>query len=262
MQLDHVALATRDAAGPVATLVGDLGATVLSGGLALGYRPMQVYLGNEHEGMKVELLEPWEVATNDFLDRFLTRHGEGPHHLTFKVDDLEATLAEVTAAGFTPVGIDLSFPIWREAFLQPREAHGTVVQLAESSSPAKTVFEEYRFVRDGGVQAMMKPWWPEPPPRASDGATLRRIVMATPSIPDALQFFAGVLGGTQRGEGENARDGEGADWVELEWSDGAHLRLEHHADRPAGVDRLEADGPGPSRVLELAGTRLVVNPDQ
>ncbi len=252
MRLDHVALATRDAAGPLATLVGDLGATVLSGGLALGYRPMQVHVGNEHEGMKVELLEPWEIATNDFLDRFLTRHGDGPHHLTFKVDDLEATLNEVSAAGFTPVGVDLSMPIWKEAFLQPREAYGTVVQLAESSSPAKTAFDEYRFVRDDGVQLMTEQWWPEPPPRAPDGTTLRRIVMATPSIPHALQFFAGVLGGTQ------SSDGEG--WVELAWSGGGHLRLEHNANRPAGVDRLEADGPGPSRVLVLAGTRVVVNP--
>lgn len=253
MQLDHVALATRDAAGPLATLVGDLGATVLSGGLALGYRPMQVYLGSEHEGMKVELLEPWEITTNNFLDRFLTRHGEGPHHLTFKVDDLEATLQEVSAAGFNPVGVDLSVPIWKEAFLQPREAHGTVVQLAESSSPAKTAFEEYRLVGDAGVQFMTDQWWPEPPPRASDGATLRRIVMATPSIPDAVQFFGRMLGGTQSSHGEG--------WVELEWSGGGHLRLEHTTDRPAGVDRLEADGPGPSRVLELAGTRLVVNPE-
>ena len=140
MRLDHVALATRAAGGPLATLVGDLGATVLWGGLAVGYRPMQVHLGNEHEGMKIELLEPWEVSSNDFLDRFLTRHGEGPHHLTFKVDDLVATLEEMSAQGLTPVGIDVSMPIWKEAFLQPREAHGTVVQLAESSTPHKTAF--------------------------------------------------------------------------------------------------------------------------
>jgi catechol 2,3-dioxygenase-like lactoylglutathione lyase family enzyme len=209
--------------------------------------------------MKVELLEPWDVASNDFLDRFLTRHGDGPHHLTFKVDDLEATLDEVAAAGFTPIGVDLSMPIWKEAFLQPREAHGTVVQLAESSSPAKTAFEEYRFVRDGGVQLMTEQWWPDTPPRAADSTILRRIVIATPSIPGALQFFAGVLGGTPGGEGADGTEGQ--DWVELAWPGGGHLRLEHRTDRPPGVDRLEADGPGPSRVLELAGTRFVVNPE-
>lgn len=254
MRLDHVALATRDAGGPLAALVGELGATVLSGGLAIGYRPMQVHLGTEHEGMKVELLEPWEVASNDFLDRFLTRHGEGPHHLTFKVDDLEATLEEVSAAGFTPVGVDLSMPIWKEAFLQPREAHGTVVQLAESSSPEKTALDEYVFVRDGGVQLMGEQWWPEPPPRAPDVTVLRRIVMAAPSVPDALEFFAGVLGGTPSSEDEG--------WVELSWPGGGHLRLEQRADRPAGVDRLEADGPGAARELVIAGARVVVNPSR
>src|SRR5262249_19769599 len=92
VRLDHVALPTRDAGAPLATLVGELGGTVLSGGLAVGYRPMQVHLGDARSGMKVELLEPWAVESNDFLDRFLTRHGDGPHHLTYKVDDLDATL--------------------------------------------------------------------------------------------------------------------------------------------------------------------------
>jgi len=253
MRLDHVALATRDAGEPLAVLVGDLGATVLSGGPAIGYRPMQVYLGNDREGMKVELLEPWDVTKNDFLDRFLTRHGDGPHHLTFKVDDLEATLQEVSAKGFTPVGIDLSVPIWKEAFLQPREAHGTVVQLAESSSPQKSALDEYRFVRDGGVQLMGDQWWPTPPPQAPDATILRRIVMTTPALLDARAFFAGVLGGAVSDEGEG--------WVELTWPGDGHLRLEQHADRPPGVDRLEAEGPGPQRELVLAGTRVLISPN-
>ena len=35
--------------------------------------------------MTIELLEPWAVEQTDFLERFLARHGDGPHHLTFKV---------------------------------------------------------------------------------------------------------------------------------------------------------------------------------
>jgi methylmalonyl-CoA/ethylmalonyl-CoA epimerase len=257
MRLDHVALATRAAGGPLATLVGDLGALVLTGGHAIGYRPMQVYLGNELDGMKVELLEPWDIDSNDFLDRFLTRHGEGPHHLTFKVDDLEATLADITARGLSPVGIDLSTPIWKEAFLQPRDAHGTVVQLAESSQPTTTPFEEYEWVRDGGAKMLGERWWPDTPPRAPETTILRRIVMAAPSLPAALEFFAGVLEGAVHADGESA---DGLAWVELVWPGGGHLRLEQRTDRAAGVDRLEADGPGPRRELVLAGTRFAINP--
>src|SRR5262249_34192796 len=63
---------------------------------------------------------------------FVARHGPGPHHLTYKVDDLATTLDRVRTAGYQPVNVDLSDPDWKEAFLHPREAHGTVVQPAEA----------------------------------------------------------------------------------------------------------------------------------
>jgi methylmalonyl-CoA/ethylmalonyl-CoA epimerase len=250
VRLDHIALATRDAGPALDVLVGELGGTVLSGGLAVGYRPMQVHLGTATEGMKVELLEPWLAEQNDFLERFVTRHGEGPHHLTFKVDDLEATLARVEAAGITPVGVEMSVPIWKEAFIQPRDAHGTVVQLAESSSPEKTALEEYAAAATNGAQFMGEQWWPDPPHRAASVTLLRRIVMTSPNLPDALDFFVGLLDGTRHAQGEG--------WVELSWPGGGHLRLEQRADRTAGIDRLEADGAGPARELVVGGARLLV----
>jgi methylmalonyl-CoA/ethylmalonyl-CoA epimerase len=250
VRLDHIALATRDAARPLATLVGGFGGTVLSGGLAIGYRPMQVHLGTAESGMKVELLESWRADENDFLERFLARHGEGPHHLTFKVDDLEATLERVGDFGLTPVGVDLSMDMWKEAFLQPRDAHGTVVQLASSSSAQKTALEEYALVRHHGM-AYAEVWWPEPPPRAPEVTFLRRIVMATPSVVDALHFFVGLL------DGEQVDAGEG--WVELAWRGGGRIRFEQRDDQPPGIDRLELEGPAPARELVVAGTRLVVD---
>lgn len=250
MHLDHVALATRDASAALVTLVGDLGATALSGGHGVGFRPMQVYLGDDGSGMKLELLEPWDTAHDDFLERFVTRHGDGPHHLTFKVDDLAAMLDRVDAAGLHPVSVDLSEPMWREAFLQPREAHGTVVQLAQSSSPLKTALAEYEVAVEHGA-AGEPVWWTEPPSRAPDPAFLRRVVIAAPSVDAALGFFGGLL------EGETADAGEG--WVELSWAGGARVRLEERSDRAPGIDRLELDGPGPTRELVVAGARLVVN---
>jgi catechol 2,3-dioxygenase-like lactoylglutathione lyase family enzyme len=257
MRLDHVALATRDAGPALAVLVGELGGTVLSGGLAIGYRPMQVHLGDAESGMKVELLEPWRADEHDFLDRFLTRHGEGPHHLTFKVADLEATLADVESQGFTPVGVDLSFPIWKEAFLQPREAHGTVVQLAESSTPEKSPLEEYaRVVEHGGARLMgdeqdlSEQWWPDPPPRAAQTTYLRRIVVTTPSLAEARAFFAGLLQGAVEHEDDQR--------IDLVWPGGGRIRLEHHPDQAPGIHHLEAEGPGAPREVTVANTQLVL----
>jgi methylmalonyl-CoA/ethylmalonyl-CoA epimerase len=249
MRLDHVALAMRDVTGPLATLVGRLGGTVISGGEWVGFRPMQVFLGNEAGGMKVELLEPWDVDRNDFLDRFLQRHGAGPHHLTFKVDDLPAALERVSAAGVTPVAVDLSQPEWREAFLLPRDAHGTVVQLADSNVAMGLPLDEYRAATTNGVMASPK-WWPDPPARAEDGARLRSIVLRVQDGGAARGLFGDLLGGSPTGSTAD-------DAFELEWPGGGRLRFEVAPDAAPGIDRLELEG-NPAE-LEIAGTRFVVS---
>jgi methylmalonyl-CoA/ethylmalonyl-CoA epimerase len=251
MKLDHVALAARDASGPLDVLVRELGGTILSGGHATGFRPMQVFLGDPSGGMKVELLEPWDAARHDFLDRFLTRHGPGPHHLTFKVTDLEATIEQVRGAGYTPVGIDLADPQWQEAFLQPREAHGTVVQLAQSNATLASPLAEYGFAAEHGPSGDPA-WWVTPASRADVPTFLRRVVLRTRELSPTLDFFGGLLGGDAVAKGEG--------WVELAWSTGGHIRLEEHADTAPGIDRLELEGPGARRELTLAGTRLVIGP--
>jgi catechol 2,3-dioxygenase-like lactoylglutathione lyase family enzyme len=249
MRLDHVALATRDVSEALAVLVGDFGAPIISGGVYPGFRPLQVFLGDEDGGMKVELLEPSNIEQNDFLERFLTRHGDGPHHLTFKVDDLAATIEHMRAAGYGPVGIDLSDPQWREAFLLPKEAHGTVVQLAESNAPYATPLAEYRAFLEHGVNGEPR-WWPDPPARASSTTYLRRVVLRTRSLGAATEFFTGLLGGTALEQGEG--------WMELGWPGDGLLRVEEHLDADPGVDRLELEGDRPRREVVVAGTRLVI----
>lgn len=257
MRLDHVALATRDCSDALATLVGDLGGTVLAGGAySDGFQSLQILLGDETAGMKVELLEPWNIEASDFLDRFLTRHGEGPHHLTFKVDDLAAILKRVEAAGYTPVSIDLSDPSWREAFLQPREAHGTVVQLAESNDPRKSPAEEYRHALEHGVVAEPQ-FWPEPPPRAAARTFFRRVVMTTRDLSGTIEFFTGLLDGEAWGRG-GKQEGE-APWVEIAWPGGGRVRIEEQPEASLGIDRLEVEG-APAREVVVAGTRVVVAP--
>jgi catechol 2,3-dioxygenase-like lactoylglutathione lyase family enzyme len=251
VDLDHVALATRDVGPALDFLVGELGGLVLFGGHGPGFRPMQVRLGNEHEGMNVELLEPWDVERNDFLERFLARHGEGPHHLTFKVDDIEDALERVRQSGFQPVGIDRSDPEWKEAFLHPREAHGTVVQLAESHHDFATRAEMVAHVREHGPNAHPQ-WWPDPPPAGPRRGYLRRVVVATPSLAGTLGFFAGLLQGDEIGAGEG--------WVELEWPGGARVKLEHRPGKAPGVTRLEAIADGEAEERVVAGAMLLIEP--
>jgi methylmalonyl-CoA/ethylmalonyl-CoA epimerase len=244
VDLDHVALATGDATPALRALVGELGGTLLSGGQSRGFRPVQVRVGDAHRGMTVELLEVWDAASNDFLARFLTRHGDGPHHLTVKVDDFDDALEQVTATGRTPVGVNRTDPNWMEAFIVPAEAFGTVVQLA---AQAVTYDFPSRFAAAVNGGPIGEPaWWPALPARAATVAVLDRVVLRTPDLDGAAAFFGGLL----EGEKEHAT----GDQVDLVWPGGGRVRLEAH-DRPSGIDRLELAGPAPARVL--AGTRVV-----
>ena len=77
------------------------------------------------------MLTPTGGPDAAFLDRFLVARGAGPHHFNFLVSDIETALARIKAAGIDPVGVNLTNPGWKEAFLHPRAAHGIVIQVAQ-----------------------------------------------------------------------------------------------------------------------------------
>jgi len=86
-------------------------------------------------GCEIELLEP--TAPDSTVAKFLEKRGEGIHHLSFYVDDIEGALAQAGAAGLelidrTPrVGGHRT----RIAFLHPRAARGVLVELCERRKP-------------------------------------------------------------------------------------------------------------------------------
>ncbi len=199
--LDHIAVAVERHEDVYPRYVGELGGRWLSGGLAYGFAPSQLQYAN---GMKVELLQPHAVERNDFLRRFLDRRGPGAHHLTFKVADIHATMADAEDAGVRPVSVDLSDPDWQEAFLHPKDACGIVVQIAQARG-------EWRSPR--------RPRLPAPaPPQPAD---LTEIVHAVPSLGAGLHVFERILRG--RRTATNA-DGE-APWVELSWTGPGRIKL-------------------------------------
>lgn len=80
---------------------------------------------------KIELVEP--TTDDSGIARHLARRGEGIHHICLKVDDIEATLAQMAAHGIklidkTPrTGSDGH----KYAFVHPKSAHGVLVELYE-----------------------------------------------------------------------------------------------------------------------------------
>jgi methylmalonyl-CoA/ethylmalonyl-CoA epimerase len=195
--LDHVALASHRQKDAWPRYVGDLAGRWLGGGKMIGFASAQAEYAN---GMKVELLEPHDVERNDFLQRFLDSNGPGPHHLTFKVKDIVAALEQTEAAGFTPVGVDLRDPHWKEAFLHPKAACGVVVQLAQAAG-------HWVGPKRRGM----------PEPRTAEPASLDHVAHAVASLDDGRRLFADLLGGSAVADGP--------DWIELAWPGGGHVRL-------------------------------------
>ena len=247
ISLDHVAVGTGDADAAIAALVGGLGGTLMEGGDAFGFRWVQARLGDGDEGMTVEVITPWEHEHNDFLARFVERHTEGQHHITFKVPDLRRTLERARSLGYHPIGENFDDPEWYEAFLQPREAQGTVVQITQSDPPPPAWPERYAARIARGAPDGRPTWWAEPPTPSSNRAVLRRIVLRTPSITSALGLWCGLLGGTPVDQGD--------DRIEITWPGGRILLLEDR-DSPPGFECLEADAPAPIGTVWVAGAAV------
>ena len=129
LELDHTAVAVHSIKDAVRLYRDALGGEYLMGGDNDSWRWVQFKYPN---GGKVELLE---ALGEGFLSRFLEKHGEGLHHMTFKTDDLQAAIAHVESLGYELVDVNLEDEHWKEAFLRPRGAHGTLIQLAWSSRP-------------------------------------------------------------------------------------------------------------------------------
>jgi len=86
-------------------------------------------------GPKLEVLEALDPDSP--VGRFLDRSGEGVHHLAFEVQDLDATLERLRAAGFSVLQ-DAPQPGADDkqiAFVHPRDTHGVLVEFCETEPP-------------------------------------------------------------------------------------------------------------------------------
>ncbi len=229
VDLDHVAIAVERWGEAWPRLVGVLGGRWMSGGQGPGFAPCQLGFAN---GMRVEVLEPHQLESNDFLRRFLDRNGPGPHHMTFKVNDIEAALAAASASGYEPINVDLRDRYWKEAFLHPKASSGVVVQLAQS----------------------IEGYWETPAPegfpaRGPVMASLVRVVHAVADLDGAVALFAGLLQGAEVGRGTD----ESGRWVDLAWPGPGRLRLVTPASPASPLATWIGDRPGRMHHIAFSG---------
>jgi methylmalonyl-CoA/ethylmalonyl-CoA epimerase len=80
-------------------------------------------------GSRVELLAP--TAEDTPVGRFLARRGPGMHHVAYLVDDIEAAVTELAAAGATMVDERPRPGLFgmQVAFVHPDAVHGVLTEV-------------------------------------------------------------------------------------------------------------------------------------
>lgn len=82
-------------------------------------------------GGRVELLQA--TSPDSPIARFISKRGEGLHHICFYVDDIEAKLVELKAKGTKLIDETprLGAEGHRIAFVHPYDTHGVLVEVEE-----------------------------------------------------------------------------------------------------------------------------------
>lgn len=251
VDLDHTSFAVRDELAWASRLRRELGAVPIAGESLPDFRYLLLYVGTAAEGARLELLGSNQ---DGFLSRFLSRQGEGPHHLTFTVDDLAAVVSRVRALGLTVTGESYGHASWREAFIAPDALHATVIQLAQTDLPYPAPAELLATrVRDHrafpSTQGATDPtWWTpvwdaEPESSARLGATH----LGSSDLFTSRRLFEDVLAA-------EVEDVDGA--LRFRWKSGAVLV--HPSSQP-GITGMSLDG-GPAGGVRIGDALLAPDP--
>src|SRR5262245_10951515 len=223
--LDHTSFAVHDVLSWARRLRADLGATPIAGEVLREFRYLLLYIGSGDAGARLELMEPCQGG---FLERYLAKHGEGPHHLTFTVPDLARTVADVRSLGLTVVGESYDHPPWREAFIVPDGYHRVVVQLAQSDrsypGPAELLATQVRDPASvpSSPGATDPSWWTSVWQTPSGpSARLGTTCLGSADLAVSRRLFEDALKG---------RSEKGADYIEFSWPSGS-VRV-RASDRP------------------------------
>ncbi len=127
-RIDHISIAVRDLEKAKAFFIGVLGARELFAAPVASqkFRWTTLELGTS---CFVELIDPLEK--DGFVHRFLETRGEGPHHISIQVNDLKRIHGILEEKGIPTFGLSEPFPAWKEFYIHPKHAFGTLIQFAE-----------------------------------------------------------------------------------------------------------------------------------
>ncbi len=130
--IDHVAIAVHDLDATLADMKSQYGAEPVSREIveSQGVEEAMVPIG----GSNVQVLQP--LTSESPVGRFLTKRGEGLHHIAFAVPDIDAAIEHLKSTGARLIDTEarIGGGGHRIAFVHPSAFAGTLVELVEGAT--------------------------------------------------------------------------------------------------------------------------------
>ena len=130
-RIDHIGVAVEDIDAALALYAETFEMTVAHRETveSQGVEAVLLDVGEGH----VELLRP--LGPDTAVGKFLARKGPGMHHVAYAVEDIDATLEKLAAAGLELIDAEARVGIRgsRVAFIQPRSTGGVLTEIVEPS---------------------------------------------------------------------------------------------------------------------------------
>ncbi len=129
MKIDHIGIAVKSISDAVKVYEQAMGLQVAGYDEVAdqGVRVAMLHIGESG----IELLEP--TRPDSPIEKFMSKRGEGIHHIAVRVDDIEEALERVKASGVRVIDSAPRRGAYntRVAFIHPSSTHGVLLELVE-----------------------------------------------------------------------------------------------------------------------------------
>jgi methylmalonyl-CoA/ethylmalonyl-CoA epimerase len=128
IRIDHVGIVVQDMEAALQTYRDAMGLRLLQRTLVPEHLVEVAFLDGGNS--TIELLAPTDSTSG--TARFLQTRGEGTHHICIEVEDINASLAALTAQGLRLIDEKPRQGIHGlVAFVHPKATHGTMIELLQ-----------------------------------------------------------------------------------------------------------------------------------
>lgn len=130
-KIDHIAIVVRDLEAALQVYRDVLGLPLERVEEVSAEKVKVAFLPLPEGGGEVELVQP--ISDDTGIARYLSKRGEGMHHICFEVDDIQTAMDEVAASGLQV--LEEKPRMGRQGqqyvFIHPKTTHGVLIELYE-----------------------------------------------------------------------------------------------------------------------------------